>query len=124
MRGHKHLVCNSGDCLQYSIPRFNPWVGRILWRRKWQSTPVFLPGKSCEQRSLAGYRVSHDLATKPPNQIFSQNTVKTIHTLVDKQQSPAFLAPGTSFVVLPWTGSGGDSCRMIQARCIYCVLHF
>ena len=26
----------------------------IIWRRKWQPTPVFLPGKSHEQRSLAG----------------------------------------------------------------------
>ena len=25
---------------------FNPWVGKILWRSKWQPTPVFLPGKS------------------------------------------------------------------------------
>ena len=36
--------------------RFNPWVGKILWRRKWQLTPVFLPGESHGQRSLAGYR--------------------------------------------------------------------
>ena len=40
------------------------------WKRKWQSTPEFLPGKSHEQRRLAGYgpwgrRVGHDLATKP-----------------------------------------------------------
>ena len=40
------------------------------WRRKWQPTPVFLPGKSRAQRSLWGYspcgcrRVGHDLATK------------------------------------------------------------
>ena len=34
---------------------FNPWVGKIPWRRKWQPTPVFLPGKSHGQRSLAGY---------------------------------------------------------------------
>ena len=34
---------------------FNPWVGRILWRRKWHPTPVFLPGKFRGQRSLAGY---------------------------------------------------------------------
>ena len=33
----------------------NPWVGRILWRRAWQPTPVFLPGESHRQRSLAGY---------------------------------------------------------------------
>ena len=27
-------------------PGFNPWVRKISWRRKWQPTPVFLPGKS------------------------------------------------------------------------------
>ena len=26
--------------------RFDPWVGKILWRRKWQPTPVFFPGES------------------------------------------------------------------------------
>ena len=34
---------------------FHPWVGKIPWRRKWQPTPVFLPGESCGQRSLMGY---------------------------------------------------------------------
>ena len=32
-----------------------PVVGKIPWRRKWQPTPVFLPGKSHRRRSLAGY---------------------------------------------------------------------
>ena len=32
---------------------FNPWVSKILWRRKRQPTPIFLPGKSHGQRSLA-----------------------------------------------------------------------
>ena len=36
-------------------PGFNPWVGKIPWRSKWQPIPVFLPGKSHGQRSLAGY---------------------------------------------------------------------
>ena len=35
--------------------RFNPWVVKIPWSRKWLPTPVFLPGKSHGQRSLAGY---------------------------------------------------------------------
>ena len=35
--------------------RFNPWVRKIPWRRKWQPTPVFLPGESHGQRSLGGY---------------------------------------------------------------------
>ena len=34
---------------------FDPWVGMIPWRRKWQPAPVFLPGKSNGQRSPAGY---------------------------------------------------------------------
>ena len=36
-------------------PGFDPWVGKIPWGRKWQSTPVLLPGKSHGQRSLVGY---------------------------------------------------------------------
>ena len=34
---------------------FNPWVRKIPWRKAWQPTPVFLPGESRGQRSLAGY---------------------------------------------------------------------
>ena len=36
-------------------PGFDPWVGEIPWRRKWQHTPALLPGKSHGQRSLVGY---------------------------------------------------------------------
>ena len=45
-------------CLQHKRYRrrgFNPWVRKIPWRRKWQPTSVFLPGKSHGQRSLVGY---------------------------------------------------------------------
>ena len=43
----------------------DPRVGKISWRRKWQPTLIFLPGKSHEQRRLAGYspmlqRVRHN----------------------------------------------------------------
>ena len=44
--------------------------GVLYWRRKWQPTPVFLPGKYHKQRNLMGYnpwgckRIIHDLATK------------------------------------------------------------
>ena len=34
---------------------FDPWVGKIPWRRAWQPTPVFLPGESPGQRSPSGY---------------------------------------------------------------------
>ena len=34
---------------------FNPWVGKVTWMRAWQPTPVFFPGESHGQRSLANY---------------------------------------------------------------------
>ena len=45
-----HLQCRR--CRRH---RFDPWVGKIPWRRKWQPTSVFLPGESHGLRSLAGY---------------------------------------------------------------------
>ena len=50
--------------------KFDPWLGKIPWRKEWQPTPVFLLGKSHGQRSLGGYspwlytRVGHDSGTK------------------------------------------------------------
>ena len=67
------------QCRKHKRHGFNPWVGKISWRRKWQPTPVFLPGESHEQRSLAGYSLWYHkesdmteytqtviLVTKPP----------------------------------------------------------
>ena len=50
---------NAGDCLQCRKSRFDTWVGKIRWRRKWQASPVFLPGESHGQRSLADYSNHH-----------------------------------------------------------------
>ena len=43
------------QCKRLQRCSFDPWVGKIPWRREWQPTPAYLPGKSHEQRSLAGY---------------------------------------------------------------------
>ena len=48
----KNLPANVGDAVRR--PGFNPWVRKILWRRKWQSNLVFLPRKLHRQRSLVG----------------------------------------------------------------------
>ena len=48
----KDPVC---QCRRHKRPSLSPWVGKIPWRKKWQPTSVFLPGKSHEQRSLEGY---------------------------------------------------------------------
>ena len=42
-------------CLPIRRCQFNPWVGNIPWKRKWESTPVFMPRKSHGQRSLVRY---------------------------------------------------------------------
>ena len=47
----KNLPVNAGDARD----SFNPWVGKIPWRRKWWPAPIFLPGKFHEQRSLVSY---------------------------------------------------------------------
>ena len=63
--------------------RFDSWVRKILWRRKWQPTPIFLPGKYHGQRILAGYhpwgpkRVKDDLATQ------QQEKAKTIKAKIN-----------------------------------------
>ena len=44
----------TSQCRRHKRHRFDPWVRKIPWRRKWQPTPVFLPGKSHGQRRLAG----------------------------------------------------------------------
>ena len=49
------LVVKNPLCKRPKRCRFDPWVGKIPWRRAWQLTPVFLPGESHAQRSLAGY---------------------------------------------------------------------
>ena len=64
-------------CLQCRRHGFNPWVGNIPWRRKWQPTLLFLPGKSHGQRTIIPWtivlvdygsyghkRVRYDLVTK------------------------------------------------------------
>ena len=51
-------VCSAEEstcqCRRHRRPGLNLWVGKIPWRRKWQPTPVFLPGKLHGQR-LVGY---------------------------------------------------------------------
>ena len=46
------------QCRRHKRRMFDPSVGNIPWRRKWQSTPVFLPGESHGQTSLAVHGVT------------------------------------------------------------------
>ena len=48
----KNPPVNAGRCREC---KFDPWVGKIPWKRKWQPILVLLPGEFLGQRSLAGY---------------------------------------------------------------------
>ena len=56
----KETVCNVGDL------GFDPWVGKIPWRKAWQPTPVCLSGespwteKSGGLQSMGSQIVGHD----------------------------------------------------------------
>ena len=67
-------------CLQCGRPMFDPWVGKIPWRRKWQPTLVLLPGKFHGPRgssepgrlqSIGSQRVGHDWVTSVSLSLFS-----------------------------------------------------
>ena len=65
----------SGICLQYKRPRFKSQGRKIHWRRKWQPTPVLLPGESPWTEEPGGLvhgvaRVENNLATKPSPGVF------------------------------------------------------
>ena len=68
MASGKESACQCKQCV------FSTRVGKTTWRRKWQLTPVFLPGKSHGQRNLVGdslwcyKRVRHDLVTEQQQQ--------------------------------------------------------
>ena len=63
--GNRHLAfgfprCRIGEesscqCRGSKRCKFDPWVGKIPWSRKWQPTPVFLHEEFHGQRSLLGY---------------------------------------------------------------------
>ena len=55
--------------------RFEPWVRKIPWRRKWRPTPVFLPRRSHGQRSLAGYSPGDPKQLDTAEQLNNNNLV-------------------------------------------------
>ena len=91
----KNPSANAGDMGWEDL---NPWVGKISWRRKWQLTPVFLPGKSHGQRDLAGYsswesqRVRHHLATKQQYNVY-QISRCTGHRFTSPCTNLSFFSP-------------------------------
>ena len=79
-------------CLQSGRPGFDPWVGKISWRRERLPIPVFLPGKSHGQRSLAWGHKNN----------WATNTHTHTHTHTHNQLGDGFLLLETNPVLQSW----------------------
>ena len=91
-------------------PGFNPWFGKIPWRRKWQPTPVFLPGTSNGQRSLVVY----SLWSRKRIGMTEQFSIQ--HAGMGPRSSSAVLVPITW---LPFLGSPSISWwDSVSQRCV------
>ena len=72
--------------------RFNPWVRKIPWSRKWLPIPVFLPGKSNGQRSLAGHSLwgRKELDTAEHTQAIKSKTQSVLKRVNSPRGGPAW----------------------------------
>ena len=107
------------QCRRHKRHRFNSWIGKIPWRRKWQPTPVFLSTESHGQRSLLDYS-PWDCKESDMTEVTQQTCWKRIHLQCRRrgfdpqarkilwirkwQPTPVFL-PGRSYGLMsyrPW----------------------
>ena len=93
---------------------FHPWVGEIPWRRKRQPIPIFLPGKSHGQRSLAGYTTQSwkesDTTKQCSTDVKSNNLKMEIpgfRWYLQMQPQRMNVWPWGQVVVVGWTGRLG-----------------
>ena len=94
--------------MQKTWGRFDPWVRKTPWRRKWQPTPEFLPGESHGQRCLVGYspwghkRVRHDWSDSITmvNFMWLVTVPATGYTLLSRSLLPESMVPSTQLQVI------------------------
>ena len=75
---------------------FDPWVGKIPWRRKWQPTLVFLPRKYYGQRSLEAYSLwGHKSWTRLSDFTFTFHFLALEKEMATHSSILAWRIPGT-----------------------------
>ena len=110
-------------CPPYGTPGFNPWVGKISWKREWQLTLVFLPEESYGQRSLGGYspwgRKESDMTERLIDTHTLPSVFLCVHPVVFKIQPPV-LRPENCW----WLQSNlnKDVCRALFYNILF--IHF
>ena len=94
----KESICQHSRC------EFDSWVRKIPWRRKWQPTPVFLPGKSYRQRSL------EDTVHGVP---------RVRHNIASKQQQIAFVLYKKAICIFTYSLMSSKKFRMVTILCFF-----
>ena len=88
---------------QFRRCEFDPWVGTITWRRAWQLTPVFLPGKIQGPWSLVGYNLQSTIWVEKElgmtKQLNNSNNNKLFITSVSSVAQSCLLC------ATPWTAA-------------------
>ena len=104
----KNLPASAGDA---GDARFDPWVGKISWRRKWQPTPVFFSGESARRATVRRVAKSQiQLSTRSKRTSFrpesSQLGFSVLAPVVGAPQSRAHMS-SADMVMLVVEGVGG-----------------
>ena len=92
----KKPACQYRRCKRRGL---DPWVRKIPWRRALQPTPVFLPGESHGQKSLAGY--------SPWRRTESDTTEATWHTQWEAAVYSTGIPPWDTLMTWGWGLMGG-----------------
>ena len=110
------------QCWGQKTCEFNPWVGKIPWRRAWQLTPVFLPGESMDrgacQATVWGGGVAR--VTKSQTRLKRLNMHILISTVYHHSQHPTWPAFWTASVIQK--SLGFFKCRQIQVHFALCYI--
>ena len=75
---------SASQCRRCGRNSFGPWAGKVPWRKKWQPTPVFSPGKSHEWRSLVGYSSQGHKESDTAEQLSAQYMLIDINIVIAK----------------------------------------
>ena len=109
----KELAC---QCRRHRRHGFDSWVGKIPWRRTWQPSLVFLPGKSHGQTRLVGYspwgrkELAMTEATEPKLSLLEREAGCTSSTAPSRKPPWSFHSPSGCLDIIPFTECLSSSC--------------
>ena len=87
------------QCKRHKRRGFNLWAGKIPWKRAWQPTPVFLPGESHGQKSLAGYSPWGHNELDTTEQLSKQSD-RNFRVLCQTKNQNASYSPGAMLCII------------------------